>query len=125
MECQRRVNTFPEAIAALTAWTELSQASRTWILSELGAYYPGAGILAGSIRLIPGRTSVQGGCGGDKVCRGSALVQQVQFQDPGQHQLHLRVQTAGTPLTQGRILTGSGLVDIGFIAVRLIQVGSQ
>lgn len=125
MECQRRVNTYPEAIAALTAWTELSQVSRTWILNELRAYYPGAEILAGSIGLIPGRTSVQGGCGGDKVCRGTALIPQVQFQDPGQHQLHLRVQTAGTPLTQGRILTGFGQVEIGFIAVRLIQVGSQ
>jgi hypothetical protein len=125
MECQRRVNTFPEPIAALSAWTEISQTSRTWILNELGAYYPGAGILAGSIGLVPGMASAQGGCGGDKVCRASALISQVQFQDPGQHLLHLRVQTAGTPLTQGRILTGYGQVEVGFIAVRLIQVGSQ
>ena len=125
MECRRTVNLYPEAIAALSAWTELSQASRTWILDELGAYYPGATVLAGSIGLIPGMASAQTGCGADKMCRGTALINKVQFQDPGQHQLFLGVQTAGTPVTQGRELHASGLVEVGFIAVRLIQVGSE
>jgi hypothetical protein len=123
-DCQHHVDTYPESISGVSASAQLTQASQEWIEQDLSAYYYGAQVLQENFSLIPGLGAANVGCDAGKTCRASALVTRVPFRDPGLFSLGLTVQTAGTPVTSGRVLNGSGQVEVFFISVRLIENGS-
>ncbi len=124
-ECEHHVDVYPEPATSVSATATLTEASRAWIVHDLGAYYYGAEVYQGSYNLIPGLKPANTGCSGDGTCFANALVPKIQFHDPGQYALNVRVQTAGTPVSTGRLLTGSGALSVSMISVRLIEPAGQ
>jgi hypothetical protein len=121
IDCEHHVDTYAEPIAGVNAAAQMTRASKDWIRENLSAYYYGADVLQEMFNLIPGLGVANVSCDASKVCRASAFISRVQFRDPGVFGLALTVQTAGTPVTSGRVLNGNGQIEISFLSVRLIE----
>lgn len=122
--CTSHTVVYPEQITNVRATANLTQGSKDWISQGLSTYYYGATVKQPSYALIPGMTTAAAGCNGNKVCTATASVSRIQFRDPGYYTLLLSVQTAGTPVSVGRTLNGSGSLSVAFISVRLIDTGN-
>jgi hypothetical protein len=124
VDCEKHVEVYQESITGLGATASLSQESINWINNKLSAYYYRAHTLQTSFNLIPGLASASIYCS-NKVCYASGSVTRIQFRDPGTYGLSLVVRTSGTPVTTGRTFSTSGSLTVSFIAVRLIENGSN
>jgi hypothetical protein len=122
--CTSHTVVYPEQITNVRATANLTQGSKDWISQGLSTSYYGATVKQPSYALIPGMTTAAAGCNGNKVCTATASVSRIQFRDPGYYTLLLSVQTAGTPVSVGRTLNGSGSLSVAFISVRLIDTGN-
>ncbi len=123
-DCEHHVEVYPEPISMVNAQASLTGASREWIIHDLGAYYYGAEVYQSNYSIIPGLGAATVGCDGSGTCAARALVEKIQFRDPGNYVLNLRVQTMGTPVTTGRLLTGAGSMGVSMISARLIEAGN-
>lgn len=123
-DCEHHVEVYPEPISMVNAQASLTGASREWIIHDLGAYYYGAEVYQSNYSIIPGLGAATVGCDGSGTCTARALVEKIQFRDPGNYVLNLRVQTMGTPVTTGRLLTGAGSMGVSMISARLIEAGN-
>ena len=124
VDCEKHVEVYQESITGLGATASLSQESINWINDKLSAYYYRAHTLQTSFNLIPGLASASTYCS-NKVCYASGSVTHIQFRDPGTYGLSLVVRTSGTPVTTGRTFSTAGSLTVSFIAVRLIENGSN
>jgi len=119
--CEYHLQIYPEPVAGVSAQAHLSGDGQAWIEQDLGAYYYGAAVYQTTHDLIPGLAPVSVSCNDQQVCLAGAFIPRIQLRDPGRYSLTVQVQTAGTPVTGGRLLTGSGEVSVALLAVRLID----
>jgi hypothetical protein len=119
MDCTPHTIYYKEPIIGVKATASLTKASQDWINNGLSAYYYGAAVKKPIFTLVPGLANATGSCNGSNVCSASATINRIQFQDPGYYGLSLSVTTAGTPVSGGRTLTGTGSLSVAFISVRL------
>jgi len=124
IDCEHHVDVYPEQIADVQAQALLTETSKEWIVHDLGAYYYGAKVYESSYNLVPGMRQANVGCDGGGTCTANTLVEKIQFRDPGYYALSVRVQTAGTPVTSPRLLTGGGQMSVSMISARLIEAGN-
>jgi len=123
-DCEQHIDVYAEQIVNVQSNALLTEASRDWIVHDLGAYYYGAEIYQGSYNMVPGMRPANIGCDGSNTCYANTLVEKIQFRDPGYYTLNVRVQTAGTPVTSPRLLTGGGQMSVSMISARLIEAGN-
>ncbi len=123
--CEEHIEVYPEPISNITANAILTGASQQWIEQGLGSYYYGAAVYQNSYSLIPGMMLASSGCDASKTCFANAAVPGIQFRDPGFYSLQLRVSTAGTPVTTGRLFSDTGEMSVSMISVRLIETGQE
>ncbi len=123
-DCEQHIDVYAEQIVSVQSNALLTEASKDWIVHDLGAYYYGARVYESSYNLVPGMRPAAIGCDGSKTCFASTLVEKIQFRDPGYYSLNVRVQTAGTPVTSPRLLTGGGQMSVSMISARLIEAGN-
>jgi hypothetical protein len=125
VDCVRHINYYAEQIGGVNATANLSQDSINWINNELSEYYYEAHTVQESFNLVPGLALANAYCDASKTCFASGTVEKIQFRDPGDYGLGLSVSTMGTLVTTGRILRAAGDLTVSFIAVRLIETGSN
>jgi len=125
IDCEKHVEVYAEPIVATSASANLTQDSINWIRGNLSQYYYGATTQQTSFNLVPGLTSASAFCDGGNTCHANALIERIQFKDPGTFNLSLTATTAGTPVTTGRTLRTAGSLQVSFISVRLIENGSR
>ncbi len=121
--CRAHRETLPEQITSSRATATLSDASRDWIVSDLGATWYGAFVHQGSFDLKR-YGSVSTGCGG--TCTFTLTALQVPFADPGIFNLLVSVNTAGTffngaMITHPRVLTKTDEMKVWVILPTLID----
>lgn len=124
IDCEHHVEVYPEPIVDVQAQALLTEASKEWIVHDLGVYYYGAKVYESSYNLVPGLRQAVMGCDGGGTCTANTLVERIQFRDPGYYALNVKVQTAGTPVTSPRLLTGGGQMSVSMISARLIEAGN-
>lgn len=122
--CRAHQEALPEQITNSRATATLSDASRAWIVGDLGSKWYGAYVHRGSIDL-KGYGSPSSGCGGG-TCSFSLFASRVPFADPGIFNLLISVNTAGTffngkMITNPRVLSKTGEVKIWVILPTLID----
>jgi hypothetical protein len=126
--CRTHRESLPEQITSSRATASLSQASRDWIVHDLGATWYGAYVHQGSFDLKRYGSPATGCSGGTCSFRLTAL--QVPFADPGIFNLLVSVNTAGTffngrMITNPRILHAGGEVKIWVILPSLIDASTS
>ncbi|MFZ6029551.1 MAG: hypothetical protein ACOYYS_17700 [Chloroflexota bacterium] len=109
VECIQHVETLPDPIVQLTAYAQLSPASKAWILGDLAEKYYGASIHQERFDLVPAMAEPTLGCDASGLCTATALVSAIPFADPGQWLVDVKGATAGAsflgvPITQPRSL---------------------
>ncbi len=121
--CEEHVEVYAETISSINATAILTGASQAWIEQGLGAYYYEAAVYQNSYNLIPGMALANTGCDASQTCFANAAVRSIQFRDPGFYGLALKVQTAGTPVTTGRMFSENNEMSVSMISMRLIETG--
>jgi hypothetical protein len=126
--CQTHHETLPEQITSARATANLSEDSRAWIVSGLGAKWYGAFVHQGSFDLKRyGSPSM--GCGGG-TCSFTLEALKVPFADPGIFDLLVSVNTAGTffngtLITNPRVLSQTDTLKIWVVLPALIDASTS
>lgn len=126
--CRAHHESLPERITNARATATLTEASRDWIIHDLGATWYGAYVHQDSFNLKQyGNPSV--GCGGS-ACSFNLSALKVPFADPGYFDLKVQVNTAGTffngrMITRPRVLGGSGKLRTWVILPTLIEASTS
>lgn len=128
-ECIAHHEAVPEQIAGITATATLSEASRSWIIGDLGSRWYGAYIHRGSFNLLSFGNS-GASCGADGTCRAVIDAHGVPFADPGYFDLLLRVSTNGAfwngyRVTAPRSLSVNGRLGVSVILPTLIDASTM
>jgi hypothetical protein len=126
--CRAHRESLPEQITNSRATATLSEASRAWIVSDLGATWYGAYVHQGWFDLKR-YGSPTTGCGGG-TCTFNLVALQVPFADPGIFDLLISVNTAGTyfngmMITQPRVLSQAGDMKVWVILPTLIEASTS
>jgi hypothetical protein len=104
MQCIQHVEVLPDPIVNLTAFAQLSPASKNWILTDLAQKYYDAYIHQERFDLVPDMATPVFGCDASGVCSAAVLVEAVPFADPGMWLVDMNGATAGTSF-QGVTIT--------------------
>ena len=125
--CKAHHESLPEQITNARATATLTDASRSWIINDLGATWYGAYVHQASFDLKRYGTPAIG-CGGS--CSFNLTALKVPFADPGYFDLKVQVNTAGTffngtMITKPRILGGSGKIRTWVVLPTLIDASTS
>jgi len=123
--CQAHSEALPEKITNARATATISDASRAWIVGDLGSQWYGAYVHSASFDL-KNYGSPSTGCTGGGTCSFSLFASRVPFADPGIFNLLVSVNTAGTfyngkMITNPRVLSKTGQVKIWVVLPTLID----
>jgi hypothetical protein len=99
IECVRHVDVFTDRLSWVRTSATLDQASRQWILGELAARYPGAGLYQPDWTWLP---PLMGEVLGDGTFAWEWIQARIQFRDPGKYGHSIEGSTSGTPVTDPR-----------------------
>ncbi len=127
--CIAHHDAVPEQIVAVTGTATLSEASRNWIINDLGSRWYGAYVHQGSFNLMQFGNS-GASCGGDGTCRAVIDARGVPFADPGKFDLLLRISTNGAfwngqRITAPRSLSVTGELGVSAILPTLIDASTR
>ncbi len=125
--CETHREVLPEQITNSRATATLSDASRNWIVNDLGSQWYGAYVHSASFDLKR-YGSPSTGCSG--TCSFTLLAARVPFADPGVFNLLVSVNTAGTffngrLITNPRVLSQSGTIKVWVILPTLIDASTS
>ena len=127
--CQTHSESLPEKITNARATATISDASRAWIVGQLGSQWYGAYVHSASFDLQR-FGSPSNGCSGGGTCSFSLFASHVQFADPGIFNLLVSVNTAGTfyngkTITNPRVLSKTGQIKIWVVLPTLIDASTS
>lgn len=126
--CEAHRESLPEQITNARATATISDASRSWIIGDLGSQWYGAYVHSASFDLKR-YGSPSSGCGG-ATCSFSLFAARVPFADPGVFNLLVSVNTAGTfyngkMITNPRVLSKTGEIKVWVVLPTLIDASSS
>ncbi|MFQ5410630.1 MAG: hypothetical protein ACE5FI_19640, partial [Anaerolineales bacterium] len=116
--CEERSVSYDDPIISISASVSLDGASRSWVLGELNAVYPGAYLHNPDIGLAPRGGWGAAGLGTSVV---GALIEQVQLADPGNWNLSVSGSTAGTPVSAPLSFGASSDLRVWLLRVSLTE----
>ena len=116
-ECIEHTQVYPDFLGSAQISISLTQASRQWIVTNLGQAYPGAYVIHPDFSYsFPG----PGNLLGDKSVLWTKVIPKIQTADPGDYTTDVSVRTTGTPVSAARqAQKGLGLFTVELVRVNL------